>query len=92
MALEGYELNCPRVALGFFLCRELIDFLRVVISIFFNFLKIIFDISTSKLSKNIFFLIEKLKKLKFIQKQFPNALPNTLVISQQNHSSINFFK
>ena len=30
----NYELTCPRVALGFFLYRELIDFLHIVIGIF----------------------------------------------------------
>jgi hypothetical protein len=52
-------------------------------TIFFYFLKIIFEISTSKSFENIknIFLQSKIKlKLKFFKKYFSTAMPNALFL------------
>jgi hypothetical protein len=62
-------------------------------TIFFYFLKIIFEISTSKWFENIKNILlqskKKKKKFKFFEKCFPTAMPNALLIVLQSSSIVN---
>jgi len=61
--------------------------------IFFYFLKIIFDISTSKRSKKYkpHSILAKKKKFKFGQNTGTNAIPNVPLIKNQNPKYIGNF-